>query len=271
MIFDKPIPFAEALEYRAAQRVLPTSAGSAELASLGADIRERALFSARTTNAGYLAKMDRMLSDMISPAARKQRGEMAVDVAQFRLQMRDELAKLGYEPERPGSVQDLGSDARLNLIADMQEKFAHGYGQHMAAQDPDLLDLWPCQEFVRTEARNDPRLDWEQRWSAAGGSFYGGRMIARKDDTVWSKLSAFGVPYPPFDYNSGMGVRDVRRDEAERLGVIRHSTVVQPDQRNLINEEVSVAMPSGISEGLKKTLMDMFKVQAGRIVMEALR
>lgn len=37
---------------------------------------------------------------------------------------------------------------------------------------------------------------------------------------VWTAISRFGRPYPPFDFGSGMGTRDVERDEAERLGVI---------------------------------------------------
>jgi hypothetical protein len=40
----------------------------------------------------------------------------------------------------------------------------------------------------------------------AGGQIFGGRMIALKSDPIWTAISAFGTPYPPFDYNSGMWV-----------------------------------------------------------------
>lgn len=269
MLFTFPIPFKEALKYRKAQRVLPTSAGSAEIAKLGAAIRERALFSAKTSNLGYLAKMDKMLTGMVSPAARAAGGESAVDVAQFRLEMKAELAKLKYQPEegKAGTLQDLGSDARLNLIADMQEKFAHGYGQHVAGQDPDVLDLWPCQELVRVEERNDKRK-WKPIWISKGGKLSEGRMVARKDDPIWTEISAFGLPYPPFDYQSGMGLRDVRRDEAEALGVIKRSTIVQPDKRGF-NEEVQVFKPTGISPGLMAVVEQTFKAVGDKIVLEA--
>jgi len=269
VLFDKPIPFAEALQYRAAQAILPADAGSAEIARLGVEIRERALFSARTTNAGYLARMDRLLTAMASPAAQYAAGGMAVDPATFRLRMRAELDKLGYVPDRPGSLQDLGSDARLDLIVDMQLKQAHGYGRHVAAQDPDLLDLWPAQELVRVESRRDER-EWRRRWVEAGGALYAGRMVARKDDPVWVAISRFGTPYPPFDYNSGMGLRDIRRDEAEQLGVVKPSTVVQPDTRRF-DEDVEVDMPSGISSGLAGALAQAFRVVGDKIVLGAAR
>lgn len=268
MLFSAPIPFAEAIAYRTAQKILPTAAGSAEIAQLGAEIRERALFSARTTNAGYLAKMDRLLTQMVSPASQYAAGGTAIDPATFRLQMRAELAKLGYEPEKPGSLQDLGSDARLDLIAKMQLDQAYGYGQHVKAQDPDLLDLWPAQEFVRVESRKVERLDWTRRWLAAGGSLPGGRMIARKDDSVWTNLSRFGTPYPPFDYMSGMGLRDIRRDEAEQLGVVKRSTIIKPDDRTF-NKDVEAAMPSGISQALKGALQQLFNVVADKLILEA--
>jgi hypothetical protein len=271
MLFDKPIPFAEALQSRKAKRILPTTAGSAELAELPAQIRERAMFSARTANAGYLAKMDRLLSEMTSPATRSARGESAIDPGTFRLQMRAELEKLGYQPEpgKAGSLTDLGSDARLNLIVKMQTEQAYGYGQHVQGQDPDLLDMFPCQELVRIEGRKEER-DWISRWVRAGGKLYGGRMIARKDDGIWTAISRFGTPYPPFDFGSGMGLRDVDRKEAESLGVIKRSDIVKPDTRRL-TDNVEAAMPKGISSGLAQALQQVFKVQAGKIILESVQ
>lgn len=267
MLFDRPIPFAEAIASRKAKKILPTTAGSSELAELAPEIRERAMFSARTANAGYLAKMDRLLTEMTSPATRAARGESAIDAGTFRLQMREELAKLGYQPEegKAGGLQDLGSDRRLNLIIKMQTESAYGYGQHVQGQDPDLLDLWPCQELIRVESRKNER-EWHTRWTAAGGR--SGRMIARKDDPIWSTISRFGTPYPPFDYMSGMGLRDVRRSEAEKLGVIKRSDIIQPDETRL-TDNVEAAMPKGISSGLATALKQVFTVVADRIILEA--
>jgi hypothetical protein len=89
---------------------------------------------------------------------------------------------------------------------------ANTYGARLA---------FPAQELVRVEEREKPR-DWHGKWVDKGGTLYpGNRMIALKDDPIWMKISAFGVPYPPFDYNSGMGVDDISYDEAVELGVIK--------------------------------------------------
>ena len=75
------------------------------------------------------------------------------------------------------------------------------------------------------------------RWADAGGSFYGGtRMIALKDDPVWSAISRFGRPWPPYDYNSGMGIEDISREEAEQLGVIAPGAKVSPPQKQFTSD-----------------------------------
>ena len=45
-------------------------------------------------------------------------------------------------------------------------------------------------------------------------------MVALLGDPVWTRISRFGLPYPPFDYGSGMAVRPVSRRECVRLGLI---------------------------------------------------
>lgn len=268
MLYDKPIPFAEALASRKAKQILPATAGSRELSMLAPEIRERAMFSARTANAGYLAKMDRLLTEMTSPSARAAKGLSAIDPGSFRLEMREELAKLGYQPKKntAGLLTDFASDARLNLIVKMQTESAYGYGRHVQAQDPDLLDMWPCQELVRVESRKNER-EWHARWVAGGGKLYAGRMIARKDAPIWTAISRFGTPYPPFDYMSGMGLRDIKRKDAESLGVIKRSTIIKPDTARL-NDHVEAAMPQGISKGLADVLQQVFNVIGDRIILE---
>ncbi len=45
------------------------------------------------------------------------------------------------------------------------------------------------------------------------------RMIALKTSPVWAALSAFGNPYPPFDFGSGMGLDDVEASVCRELGL----------------------------------------------------
>jgi hypothetical protein len=251
MLFSKPIPFAEALASRAVKRILPTTAGSAELEKLAPEIRERALFSARTANAGYLAKMDRLLTNLVDPIAARGTvpGRMsAMSPKELRAELRKELAAQGYiAPDgKAGTLQDLSSDSRLELITNMQVMEAHSYGQFVLQNDPDSIDDAPCLELVRGEQRKEPR-DWQERWVRAGGSLTAGRMIARKDDPIWTAINRFGRPYAPFDYGSGMVTREIFRGEAERLGVIKRSDTIKPDTRRL-NDSVQMSLPKGNPE-----------------------
>jgi len=45
-------------------------------------------------------------------------------------------------------------------------------------------------------------------------------MIALKDDPIWETVSAFGLPFRPFDFLSGMDIRDIKRSEATELDLI---------------------------------------------------
>lgn len=187
---------------------------SREWGSVQAGLRDRAFFSARCDDARQLAAMREACAGVAS-------GKLSESEA--RLAIREALARTGYAPPEgaAGGIRDLSSRARLDLVLRQNVSEAHGYARHRAMMDPDVLGAFPCLEFVRVQRRNVERTTWPARWEAAGGSFFGGRMVALKTDGVWTRLSRFGHPWPPFDFNSGMGVREVGRREAVRLGVIR--------------------------------------------------
>lgn len=67
-------------------------------------------------------------------------------------------------------------------------------------------------------------------------------MIALKNAPIWTAISAFGLPYAPFDFGSGMDVRDVDRDEAAALGLIDRDTQIEPETRGF-NEDLEVSAP----------------------------
>lgn len=224
MIFSKPVPFSEALAYLRQKSLLPTTGRTADFARVSAAIRERAAFSAGVIKAEHLQQVLDSARSLVA-------GE--TDFATQRLALKDYLQSSGYVPseEDRGTLRDLSSDARLQVQVMTPVQMAQGYGYWQQGQDTAVLDAYPAQEFLRVESREVPREDWPQRWVAAGGTLYGDRMVALKDDPVWTKLSRFGQPYEPFDFGSGMGTEDVSRSEAMDLGLIDRDTQIAPEDR----------------------------------------
>lgn len=199
---------------------LPTEATAAELAKLPLPLRRAALFSARLNRLGPLVAAGEKIKGIL---------DGSVSMSDARKEIREALAAAGYAPPEgaEGGLRDHRSKARLDLILTQNVRRARGYARRAA--DMEILDDWPAQELVRVFQRKMPR-DWRARWAQAGGRLYGGRMIALKTDPVWSNISRFGEPYPPFDYGSGMGLRDIDREEAEKLGLIGPDDVLTPEE-----------------------------------------
>ncbi len=109
------------------------------------------------------------------------------------------------------------------------------------------------------EERAVPR-DWLSRWTAAGGRLYAGRMVALKGDPIWTRISRFGVPWPPYDFGSGMGVEDVLREEAEALGVLRPGQEVPPTSAEDFNARAEAEL-AGLGPELRDALKSLFGPQ----------
>jgi hypothetical protein len=264
MMYTSPVPLDRALESRRVKTLLPTLARSREISRLPAEIRERALFSARTSHVGYLKAIDRQIDQLVT-------GE--VDVSEARLALGRKLQSIGYKPTgAAGGLTDLGSIIRRDLVLETNRDFAWGYAQHTQSQEPEVLDQWPAQELIRVEARKEER-DWPGIWSANGGNLYGGRMIALKNDPIWTSISRFGLPYPPFDFNSGMGLEDVDRAEAEQLGVLKPGAPPPSPEERPFNRQVESTVAAGLSPALLKEVLKAFgnavKMRDGKLIMEA--
>lgn len=255
------VPFKEAVAAVAEKKPLPTSLSSAELAKVDAQIRERAIFSARVANARLLQE----IRDHIKKAI--EHGH-STDTARVLIQ--DLIHKISYKaPEgKEGTISDLSSDARVRLIVETQVAMAHGYGRWKQGQTKSILEMWPAQEFYRAEERVEPR-NWPERWAAAGGNFYAGhsdypqgRMIALVNDPIWKKVSAFGLPYAPFDFNSGMGTRPITADEAEKLGIEVYDSDTDPVEHDFKHDEDSdvLTLDPDIKKQLLTSLGDDYKI-----------
>lgn len=243
-------PFFDGLRRMLSRRILPTSMGSREIGlKLDGEIKRAAMFSARVEHARVLQRLRDVVGEIVlgvtpEREALREAGEAPVllSMADAKLKIQQELDAVGYQPapEDEGTIKDLRTDARLDLMVETNEAVTHGHGRWVAANDEDLLDAFPAWELVRISPANEPR-NWPLRWMMAGGTTYGGRMIALKNAPVWDGLGnpqlfadALGNPYPPFAYNSGMDVRDISRQEAESLGVISAgASAPRPDPRAL--------------------------------------
>ena len=245
-------PFAAAVDRLAGKTAVASKLRTKDWEGLDLSIRERALFSAGVDDLRTVQSFQDKLNEWAT-LGRDNPQRAFMDRSKFVAEMRQAL---GAPEGDTGDITDITSRRRLELIYDFQTQDAAEYGRWKIGQDPELLDAFPAQEFLRIESRRVPRENWPQRWREAGGRFYDGRMIALKNDPVWTKLSRFGRPWPPFDFGSGMGIEDVERDEAERLGVITPSQepiAQDADFNKNLNADVS-----GLDDTLAGKLVEWF-------------
>lgn len=95
-----------------------------------------------------------------------------------------------------------------------------------------------------------------------------GSHIALLTSPIWRKLSRFDLPYPPYDYNSGMGVDPVDYEEAQRHGlVIPEATIEGMDNESLnASLEASVARMDGdLQQAFARALADCVEVEGDRV------
>ena len=189
---------------------------SAQWARIQAGLRDRAFFSARVEDVRRLA------------AARTATAEHAAgakSLSETRRDIRDALAATGYvRPEGgEGTITDLMTQRRLDLIIKTNVQQARGWKQYMEGTTPGALAAFPAQRLIRVRQRRMPR-DWASRWRMAGEAtgWEGAsreEMTALKTSPIWRKLSRFGNPFPPFDFNSGMELEDVGKRRTVELGL----------------------------------------------------
>lgn len=230
--FTTAMPLPEAVESLSRRTPLGTTLRSAELERLPLEIRDASFFSAQVENERILVAAQKRIQQRVN----LERSKLAdgsegvfMDRRRFIDEMRVELGKLGYRPDREkaGTLQDLTSTGRLGLIWDMNLAQAEGAAAWKTSMSEVALRVEPAMEFIRLEARMEHRK-WPAIWKAHGGIFYPGtadypegRMMALKTSQIWRAISRFGVPWRPFDWGSGMGTRGIGRREALKLGLVK--------------------------------------------------
>lgn len=246
-VLIKPMEFEEAVRKVASRLAVGSKLDTEGWGDQPLALRERAFFSSRVESARVVSGLQRGVLN-------------SANKGEFVAKTREWLLDNGLAPRATNQrdLRQLASTRRLELIFEHNREAARGYGWWKQGQDPDVMDAFPCQEFIRIESRQVPRQDWAERWRAAGGQFYDGRMIAKKSDPVWVRISRFGTPWPPYDFGSGMGVEDVSREEAEELGILRPDEPVTGDEKSF-NDELSGSvrnLSNSILDKLIGTLQD---------------
>ena len=239
-----PDPIYDALVKAQERKALPTSLSTAQLRELSAGIRARAIFTARGASVLFADALKRIIDAMT---------DGAIDEGSARVAIRETLKALDYTPERgfpdvpegevppalKGSIEDLSSMRRLNLIVNTQRDLFAGAGQQMRGHQAEALSNFPAWELIRVGEVTVAR-DWPARWALSGGQPIpesypqnahqslgkSTGMIALKGDPVWGELGssanfsdALDVDFPPFAFNSGMGWRPVPIERCLELGI----------------------------------------------------
>lgn len=236
---------------------------SADWDGVDPDIRERSYWTARQ---GHYARVQGF----------RDRSQGIVDgnlsEADALREVRAMLKATGYRPEpgTEGTIQDLNTDARQRLILDTNVAMV----QERAYRDSMLGSLaYPAQRLVRIRYSRQPR-DWDSRWreAAAAVNYEGvatdGSHIALLISPIWRQLSRFDLDYPPFDFNSGMGVDPVDYEEAQRHGLVIPEATIEGADRESLNSslEASVARMDGdLQQAFTDALKDCVEVEGDRV------
>ncbi len=274
--FTTSQPLKEAVDSLSARTPVGSAMRSAEWAGVPVAIRRRTFWISTVENERILAiaqaKISQRLNLERSKLADGSEG-VVMDRSRFIAEMQDELEAVGYRPDPAfkGGLRDVSSHRRLALVWDMQLAQAEGYAAHKAATtDADVLDAFPAWELVRGADRENER-DWPEIWARNGGKFYGepgedypvapGRMIALVTDPIWTAISEFGVPWPPFRWGSGMVLRRLRRRVAEGLQVIGADDVMEVPKAVDFNKGLKASV-----HGLPQVSQDRLRSELGDAV-----
>ena len=247
MIFDDPISLSDAVKILLAKNIMPTALDTAGLRQLDASLLNQSFFSAQTLYTWLLELYRERITGILHPVPVAGESTTQFSPAYVRAAAKKLLAEVGYEPAPgdAGTLKDLSSDARINLVIKTNVQMAQGQGLWMRTQQPALLAHWPAWELFRAEGRVHPRF-WLERWQQAGaatGDPIGigwtitsdERLIALKNHAIWGLIGSselfkdgLDTPWPPFAFNSGMWVRDIERAICVAIGLLKPGQTVAP-------------------------------------------
>lgn len=265
------VPLSDTIDYLTGKAPIPSELRSADWDRAPLWVRERSFFMAAVDEAEIL----QLFQDEATKIAA---GESTNDESKRRL--RAALDARGYRPTpgQEGTIKDLRSLRRMDVVLDTNVEMARGYGEWLTAQE--TLASFPAWRYVRGRQAMVPR-DWPAMWNSARSvTFPDGASEARPGDEtsmaalvnhpLWTEpgFNRFGAPYPPFQFGSGMTVTPMSRTDAKAEGLLPDRdtdpegfaatrALLRPQSRSL-NESLE-ARPAVTSPALKKALGDRLR------------
>ena len=249
MALEQPVPVLDALEFFSRRAPVGSPRRTADWYAVTPDIRARSFFSATVESGRFLDRAHGLISDYLAGAEEfVPGGGTALKVGsrkEFVDLMRAFMVEEGMvSPDDFGDdrdIENLSGYNRLALIFDTNQRQAHGYAYWSQGLVPELLDSHPAWRFIRHPGAEEPR----PRHVAGEGD-----IRLKTDFAYWADfqnaadIGGFGVPWPPFGFNSYMDIEDVDRLEAEAAGLVRPGFPVVPA------DEASAARERSPKEGV---------------------
>jgi hypothetical protein len=253
----KPIPFLEAIEKIGSKTVVTSQPdlGSIQWSAVPVGLRERAFFSATVESVRFLQRGRDIITEFLSGARETlPNGEVALKAgsrSEFVKQMSEFAVAEGLGPLDPklvGTIKDVTSEKRLGLIFDVQTRQAYDFGNWKQGQDPDVLNEFPAQRFIR-------EIDVKQERSSHRP--FENQVALKSDLNFWLRINKdFGVPWGPWGWGCGHGVEDVDRSDAEALGLIKPGESAIPAERDF-NDRLE-ASTRGLDDDMATMLKEVF-------------
>ena len=237
-----------AASHLASQALLPSQLRTADWDALAAAnptlaawVNERAFFMASVSQASTL-------QEFRDTAAALAAGKIGPQDA--RRLLRAHLAAAGYQASPPlrGSIKDLSTTARMKVTLETNLAQARGWAQHNTSMQNTTR---PGFRLFRAGHAAAPRA-WATRWQQAYAQLSPQEqqyatsgnneadLCALKISRIWSLISRFGTPYPPFDFNSHMRLKSLTRQECTALGILP----LDPAEQASIAAAQTAATPS---------------------------
>lgn len=255
MQFVKPVPFREAIEKIGKKTPIGSQLNSTEWSAVPVALRERAFFSSQVESVRFLQRGKDAVGDFIAGNRETlPNGQVALKTGSRAQFVRDMSAFAVAEgmgplvPDDEGTIKDIRSQRRLDLIFDVQTQQAQDYGYWKQGMDPDVLEEFPAQRFIRVKDVKDPRDRHAE---------FEGQVALKSDVDFWQRINEdFGVPWGPWGWGCGHDVEDVDRDAAERMGLIKPGDRMPPVEKEF-NDRLE-SSTAGLDDEMQEVLREAF-------------